>query len=101
MAVTSALATQAEAGAVLVLDSLAISDGKTKSMAGVMKAMGIADRKTLFVLPAWDEAVARASGNLPRVRVRTAREVNAIDILDCERVVIVEGALGALKERCS
>jgi large subunit ribosomal protein L4 len=101
LAVTSALATQAAAGAVMVLDSLSLTEGRTKAMAGVLKALGLEARKTLFVLPVWDGMVARAAGNLPRVRVRSAREVNAIDILDCERVVIVEGALDALKERCS
>ena len=101
LAVASALSTQAARDAIVLLESLSLPGARTREMAEVLKNLGLTGKKTLFVLPAWDESVMRASGNLGSVRVRSAREVNALDILDCERVVLVQGALDALKERCS
>ncbi|MCX5757418.1 MAG: 50S ribosomal protein L4, partial [Candidatus Hydrogenedentes bacterium] len=56
-------------------------------------------RKTLFVTANIDANVMLSSRNIPRVVIRTAIDLNTVDVLDADRVVIVRDALAKLEER--
>jgi ribosomal protein L4 len=45
--------------------------------------------------------VILSSRNIPRVTVRTAADVNAVDVLDAVRVIVQAEALPKLEERLS
>ena len=42
-----------------------------------------------------------SSRNIPRVTVRTASDVNALDVLEAKRIVVVQDAVAKLEERLS
>lgn len=85
--------------ALCVLDALALDAPKTKAFAEVLGLIAPDGRKTLFVTEATDKNVLLSSRNLQKVTIRTASDVNALDLLNAVRVVIVRDALPKLEER--
>ena len=56
-------------------------------------------RKTLLVAPGSDTNLLMSSRNLPGLIVRTAADVNTLDVLDSKRVIVLKDALRVLEER--
>jgi len=85
--------------ALCVLDALTFDAPKTKPFVEMLGLIAPDRRKTLFVTAGVDANVMLSSRNIPRVAVRTASDLNTVDVLDEERVVIVRDALAVLEER--
>jgi len=84
-----------------VLRGLSVKEPKTKPFAGMMAKLAPEGRRTLLVTAEKDDNVLLSARNIPRVEVRTAADVNALDVLLANRVVIQEEALARLEERLS
>lgn len=82
-----------------VLESLSADRPKTKPFAAMMAKLSPEGRKTLVVTGETDSTVTLSMRNLPRVTLRTAADLNALDVLDANRVVVVHDALATLEER--
>src|SRR5207302_891431 len=67
LALRSALSDKATSESVIVVDRLQVEDGRTKTLIGVLAALGVSGR-ALMVIPGHDETLRRASGNLSNVR---------------------------------
>ena len=85
--------------ALCVLDELKLDSVKTKSMEDLFKALAPEGRKTLLVMAETDTNVVTSSRNLDRFTVRTAADVNALDVLDARRVIVLKDALPNLEAR--
>ena len=81
----------------IVLDALVLAQPKTKEMVGVLKNIG-ATKKALIITSDKDEAVVRASGNLPGVKAATTGELNVYDIVNADKLVITQDAAKRLEE---
>lgn len=97
-ALTSALSMRASENAIAVIESLGISQAKTKDMADLLKRMGLYDTRTLLVLETADDAVVKSCRNLRNLRTTLAHQVNAYDLLDCETVLLTTGSLKRMQE---
>jgi large subunit ribosomal protein L4 len=84
-----------------VLRGLAISQPKTKPLAQMVGKIAPEGRKTLIVTAGLDENILLSARNLPRVTVRTAADVNVLDVLRAVRIVVLEEAVAQLEERLS
>ncbi len=84
-----------------VLTGLAIEAPKTKPIADMLELVAPERRKTLLVSAATDKNLLLSTRNIPQVTVRTAADVNALDVLNAARVIVQEEALGQLEERLS
>lgn len=82
-----------------VVDEFSCTEPKTKPMAALFEALAPEGRKTLLVTGALEKQAVRSSRNLARLTVRTATDVNALDVLSAKRVLVVREALAALEER--
>lgn len=82
-----------------VLKGLAFDAPKTKSMVEVLNAVAPEQRKTLLVTSDKDQNVLLSARNLEKVTVRTAAELNALDVLNAVRVLVQEDAVSKLEER--
>jgi len=82
-----------------VLEALACDVPKTKPMAAMVGRFSPDGKKTLFVTAASDSNVLLSLRNLPRVAIRTAADLNVLDVLDAQRAVVVQEALAKLEER--
>ena len=85
--------------AIVVVDSLDIPDGKTKSFAAVLKALKLDGSKLLVAIPDYEENLLRASGNMFDVFTLKADSVNTYHILDSDKILFTKEALDAFLKR--
>ena len=88
----SALSYKAKDEAIKVVEGISMDKPSTKSFAQVLKNLELADTKTLFVLPAANDAVYRSCRNLPKHRVMVATDLSTYDIMNCKSLVLVDNA---------
>ncbi len=96
-AVRSALSLKVCAGALLVLQDFPQSDGKTKSMASMLKVLGLGG-KTLIIAGGDHDRLRRAANNLPRVTVVAPEGVNVRDLLVHDAVLVAQRDVSRLEE---
>ncbi len=84
-------------GAVRVVESVDLEDGRTKAMLGRLSGWK-AEGKVLLVLPTRDPAVERSCRNLREVRVILADSLNVVDLLEADTVVFTQAALDRAQE---
>jgi large subunit ribosomal protein L4 len=101
LALKSALSDRAQDGRILVLESLDLREAKTKEVAAFLKANELGGKSCLLVVEAYDEKVARAARNIPRLSVRVWDELNAHDVVRSEWLVITKSALEAMQRGAS
>jgi large subunit ribosomal protein L4 len=98
LALRAALSMKAGQGDLKIVESLGISEPKTRLAVELMKSLGVADRKCLFVLPTKGDDMVRATNNIQGVRTAVAKDVNAYDVVDADVVVIDKGAVAQIVE---
>jgi large subunit ribosomal protein L4 len=96
-ALRSALAMKVREGKLVVLDAIAIADGKTRSMAQMLDALGLTN--VLIIIATADLLLERAARNLPTVKVLRAAGANVEDILRYQHLVLTRDAVAALSGR--
>jgi large subunit ribosomal protein L4 len=84
-----------------VMDVLAFEAPKTSAFSEMLDLVNPERRKTLFVTAGVEPNVLLSARNIPRVAVKTAEDLNALDVLDAVRVVLVREAVTKLEERLS
>ena len=98
MGLKMALSSKAKDGKLIVMDSLAIVDGKTKALAA---SFGAWDSKRALVIDgdAVDVSFARAAANLHMIDVLPAVGANVYDILRADTLVLTRAAVEKLEAR--
>ena len=82
-----------------VVTGLTVEAPKTKPFAEMISKVSHEARRTLLVSAAIDQNVLLSARNIPSVTVRTAADLNALDVLAATRVIVQEEALNQLEER--
>jgi len=96
-ALRAALATKVKDGALVVVDTLAASEVKTKAAAELLKRLGC-EGKAVLVDVTLDEKLARSVRNIPGVSFVSGARLTAREVVDASRVVATRGALEKLQE---
>jgi large subunit ribosomal protein L4 len=94
----AAVAAKIAAGQLSAVEAIDARDGKTKSLVGVLAALGIAKVPTLLVVRELAEGLARAARNVPWLTVETPPHVSVYQLLHAHRVVFERAGLVALEE---
>lgn len=97
LAIKSALSSKVLENEMIVVDAITADEFKTKNMVNMLKAIG-ADAKTLIVLDSVDKKVIKSANNIEKVKTTQVNTLNVYDILNCEKFVIVKGAVEKLEE---
>lgn len=97
LALKSALSSKVQDQEIIVVDSLALEQAKTKEMVKVLQNLK-ANKKTLIVIPERDEAVVRAAANIPGVKTAYVNTINVYDILNCDSFLITKEAVNKVEE---
>ena len=84
-------------GTLVVVEDFALSAPKTKELAKALKGLGA--ENALLVVKAADEALTRASRNLPSVEVATARGASAYQMMLHAKVLVARPAWEDLAAR--
>jgi len=98
LALKHALSAKAKAGELVILDSIAASEGKTASL---VKTFGnLAWSNVLIIDGATVDAnFALAARNIPQIDVLPVQGINVVSILRREKLVLTKAALTALEAR--
>ena len=97
LAMLSALSSKVSENEMIVVDAIKTDEFKTKTMVAMLKAIG-AEKKTLIVLDSVDNKVIKSAANIEGVKTTQANTLNVYDILNCDKFVIVKGAVEKLEE---
>src|SRR4051812_46606504 len=95
-ALVAALNQKIVTGAMIVVDTLATSDRKTKGTAALLKRLG-ATGKTLLIDVEPDEGFALSARNLAGVKLVASSRVTARDVADTSHVVATREAIEKLQ----
>ena len=98
-ALCCALSERARKDQVCVLSALELEGVRTGPVAKLMNSVAPEGRSTLLVTAGYHANAVRSASNLSSLTVRTAADVNALDVLKSRRVVVEQAALAALEER--
>ncbi len=97
LAMLSALSSKVVENEMIVVDAIKTDEFKTKTMVSMLKAIGAED-KTLIVLDGVDAKVIKSAANIADVKTTQVNTLNVYDILNCNKFVIVKGAVEKLEE---
>jgi large subunit ribosomal protein L4 len=98
LAFQKALSERINAGDVLTIDKLGVTDIKTKSFVSMVKKATDA-RKVLLISDSFDEKTLKSARNVKLTRLATASDVNTEQLLAFEKIVVTPKALELLAER--
>jgi len=97
LALKSALSAKAADSDIIVVDTIATGEYKTKKMVAMLSAIG-AEKKTLIVLPEVDNQTIKSAGNIPGVKTAQVNTINVYDILNADKLVIAKDAVSKIEE---
>ena len=99
LALRKAISSRVNAGEVYLIDPIVLSTPKTRDLVAKLKG-GLEKQTTaLLVIEELDQNLYLASRNHPHLVTVTGDQVNAEQLLLCDKIFITEGALGKLSAR--
>ena len=97
----SALTMKANDEAIVVLEDFNFETPNTKNFTNVLKALGVENKKSLFVLGASNNNVYLSSRNLKGSDVIMNSELSTYKILNANKLVLLESALEGIESNLS
>ena len=98
LAKISALSHKAIDQAILVLEDIKMSTPRTKDITAIMNQLKLENKKTLVILPEYDENIYLSTRNIPNVASSLLSDINTYDIMNADILVITEGAAKIFNE---
>ncbi len=90
LAKISALSYKAKENAIVVVEDVNMETPKTKQFLSILKGLKVSDKKTLFVLPEYNDTVHLSLRNIPGVQGSILSDVNTYDIVNANVLVFTE-----------
>ena len=97
LALKSVLSQKVLDSSLVVVDALSFDAPKTKEFKSVLDNLNV-DGKTLVVLDDDNTNATLAARNLQNVTVMTAKGVNVLDVINNDKLVVVQSALAQVEE---
>jgi large subunit ribosomal protein L4 len=97
----SAFSIKAKEANIIVLEDFSFETPNTKNFINVLKALGLEDKKSLFVLGDSNKNVYLSSRNLKASKVISNLELSTYDILNTNSLVLLEGSLEVIEDNLS
>ncbi|QRM88031.1 50S ribosomal protein L4 [Lacinutrix sp. WUR7] len=97
----SALSIKASEKSIVVIEDLNFDTPKTKNFTSVLKALGLENKKSLFVLGASNNNVYLSSRNLKGTEVLINSELSTYKILNANQIVLLESSLEGIETNLS
>ena len=97
LAMKSAFSAKAMDKEIIIVDSIAMTEYKTKKIAAMLQAIG-AEKKALIVLPENNSMIVKSASNIPGVKTAQVNTLNVYDILNAGTLVIAKDAVSKIEE---
>jgi len=98
LAKISALSYKAKESAILVVEDVTMDAPKTKEVFNILKGLNLSDKKTIFVLPEYNDNLYLSTRNIPNVTSALLADINTYEIVNAEVLVISENAAKIFSE---
>lgn len=98
LARASALSHKASNGDVKVVSDLNFGEIKTKTFVKFLTDLGVADNKSLVVIPEYNKEVLLSSRNIKNTKVVEAKDLNTYEILNAKNVIVTQSAMNKIEE---
>ena len=96
-ALISALSKKVADGEVVVIDKLAVKEGKTKEMAAFQKALNL-DKSAIIYMDTADEKVILAARNLEKLSTLPVEQLSVYEVVANAKVVLTKAAVKKIEE---
>ena len=97
VALFSALSAKVAEGKLIIVDDIACTEYKTKTMVNMLKALNV-DNRALIVLDAVNPYTIKSCANIERVETTLATTINVYEIMKADKMVITAAAVKKLEE---
>ena len=97
----SALSIKAKESNLIVLEDFSFDAPNTKNFINVLKALGLENKKSLFVLGDSNKNVYLSSRNLKKTSVVSNLELSTYTVLNTNSLVVLESAIEGIEENLS
>ena len=97
----SAFSIKAKANSITVIEDVQFDAPKTKVFQAALSALGIQDKKSLWIMGTPNQNVYLSSRNLPSTEVLTNDEINTYRIMNAQHLVLDESALTVIEANLS
>ena len=97
VALFSALSAKVAEGKLIIVDDIACTEYKTKTMVNMLKALNV-DNRALVVLDAVNPYTIKSCANIERVETTLATTINVYEIMKADKMVITAAAVKKLEE---
>ena len=99
LAKISALSSKAKENAIMVVEDITMDAPKSKTFVGILKNLQVNNKKTLFVLPDYNDNVYLSLRNLPGIKSSLLIDVNTYDIVNANVLLLTESAAKIFTEK--
>ncbi|MCF6180799.1 50S ribosomal protein L4 [Lutibacter sp.] len=93
----SALSIQAKENNILVVEDFSFEAPKTKNITSVLKALGVENKKSLFVLAEPNNNVYLSSRNLKSVKIVMNTGLSTYELLNANKIIFSESSLEGIE----
>jgi len=98
LAKISALAYKAKEKAIVVVEDITMDAPKTKTFMDILGSLKVADKKSMFIIPEYNESLQLSMRNVPSVLGVLLSDINTYDIVNSEVLVLTESAAKIFSE---
>ncbi len=98
LAKISALSAKAKENAIVIVEDVTMEIPKSKQFVGILKALQVSDKKTLFVIPEYNDNVYLSLRNIPGVQGSLLSDLNTYDIVNAKVLVFTESVAKIFSE---
>ena len=98
LAKISALSAKAKDNSIVIVEDVTMDSPKSKQFAGILKSLQVSDKKTLFVIPEYNDNVYLSLRNIKGVQGSLLSDLNTYDIVNAKVVVFTESVAKIFSE---
>jgi large subunit ribosomal protein L4 len=89
----SALSYKIQESNVMILEDFTFDQPRTKQYINILNNLSLSGKKSLLVIPSVDKNVMLSARNLPKTSVVVASDLNTYQILNSQRILLVESSI--------
>ena len=90
LAKISALSHKVKDNAIFVVEDITLDAPKTKQVAEIMSNLKVADKKTLILLPEYNDNLYLSTRNIPNITSSLLADINTYEIMNADVLLITE-----------
>lgn len=98
LAFYSALSYKAQANDIIVIEDITMNAPSTKQFVSIINSLNLGNKKSLFLLPDFNDQVYLSSRNIPKVKTDVFYNTNTYDVLNANKLILTENVVKQFAE---